>query len=165
LILLFIAAELSQSPPRTEPLLSGGKAAGRVPSAEASCRNDSEKFFRVKIIAATFKCFFCSRLPAVLAHCANMAAAELAAKNRLPAIYARGDFVASGGLVSYGADQGEPYRRTAVFVDKILKGTKPADIPVEQPTKFEFIINLKAAKQIGLTVPPNVLARADKVIK
>jgi putative tryptophan/tyrosine transport system substrate-binding protein len=91
--------------------------------------------------------------------------AELAAKNRLPAIYARGDFIASGGLVSYGADQAEPYRRTAAMVDKILKGTKPADIPVEQPTKFEFVINLKAAKQIGLTIPPNVLARADKVIK
>jgi ABC-type uncharacterized transport system substrate-binding protein len=93
--------------------------------------------------------------------------AELAAKNRLPAIYARGDFVASGGLVSYGADQAEPYRRTAVFVfvDKILKGTKPADIPVEQPTKFELVINLKTAKQIGLTIPPNVLVRADRVIK
>ena len=91
--------------------------------------------------------------------------AELAVKNRLPAIYARGDFVASGGLVSYGADQAEPYRRTAVFVDKILKGTKPADIPVEQPTKFEFIINLKTAKQIGLTIPPDVLARASRLIK
>jgi putative tryptophan/tyrosine transport system substrate-binding protein len=67
--------------------------------------------------------------------------------------------------MSYGDDRTEPYRRAAVFVDKILKGTKPADIPVEQPTKFEFIINLKAAKQIGLTIPPNVLVRADKVIK
>jgi len=91
--------------------------------------------------------------------------ADLATKNRLPAIYAREDWIASGGLMSYGPDRAEPYRRGAVFVDKILKGTKPADIPVEQPTKFEFIINLKAAKQIGLTIPPNVLARADKVIK
>ena len=91
--------------------------------------------------------------------------ADLAAKNRLPAIYPRGDFVDSGGLMSYGADQIEPYRRIASMVDKILKGTKPADIPVEQPTKFEFIINLKAAKQIGLTIPPNVLVRADKVIR
>jgi putative tryptophan/tyrosine transport system substrate-binding protein len=90
---------------------------------------------------------------------------ELAAKNRLPAIYSRADFVESGGLMSYGADQEEPYRRIAVMVDKILKGAKPADLPVEQPTKFEFIINLKAAKQIGLTIPPNVLARADKVIR
>jgi putative ABC transport system substrate-binding protein len=91
--------------------------------------------------------------------------ADLAAKNRLPAIYSRGDFVESGGLMSYGVDQSEPYRRVASMVDKILKGTKPADIPVEQPTKFEFLINLKAAKQIGLAIPPNVLARADRIIK
>ena len=90
---------------------------------------------------------------------------ELAAKYRLPAIYTREDFVASGGLMSYGSDQTEPYKRVAVMVDKILKGAKPADLPVEQPTKFEFIVNLKAAKQIGLTIPPNVLARADRVIR
>jgi putative tryptophan/tyrosine transport system substrate-binding protein len=91
--------------------------------------------------------------------------ADLAAKNRLPAIYSRADFAESGGLMSYGADQSEPSRRVASMVDKIIKGTKPADIPVEQPKKFEFIVNLKAAKQIGLTIPPNVLARADKVIR
>ena len=91
--------------------------------------------------------------------------ADLTTKNRLPAIYPRGDFVDSGGLMYYGADQAEPYRRAASMIDKILKGAKPADLPVEQPKKFEFIINLKAAKQIGLTIPPNVLARADKVIK
>ncbi|HEV8725410.1 MAG TPA: ABC transporter substrate-binding protein [Candidatus Binatia bacterium] len=91
--------------------------------------------------------------------------AELATKNRLPAIYAQGNFIVNGGLMSYGADRTERYKRVAVFVDKILKGAKPADLPVEQPTKFEFIINLKAAKQIGLTIPPNVLARADKVIR
>jgi putative ABC transport system substrate-binding protein len=90
---------------------------------------------------------------------------DLAAKNRLPAIYSRGDYVSSGGMMSYGRDESEPYRRVASMVDKILRGTKPADIPVEQPTKFEFIINLKAAKQIGLTIPPNVLARADRVIR
>ena len=90
---------------------------------------------------------------------------ELAAKHRLPAMYSQGDFVESGGLMSYGADQTESYRRVAVMVDKILKGTKPSDIPVEQPTKFEFVINLKAAKQIGLTIPPNVLVRADRVIR
>ena len=91
--------------------------------------------------------------------------AELATKNRLPAIYTRGDYVESGGLMSYGTDFAEAYRRLASMVDKILKGAKPADLPVEQPKKFEFIINLKAARQIGLTIPPNVLARADKVIK
>ena len=91
--------------------------------------------------------------------------AELAATHRLPAIYPRGDYAESGGLMSYGADRAEPYQRVAVMVDKILKGTKPADIPVEQPKKFELIINLKAANQSGLTIAPNVLARADRVIR
>jgi putative tryptophan/tyrosine transport system substrate-binding protein len=91
--------------------------------------------------------------------------AELAVKHRLPAISDREDYTASGGLMSYGGNDSERFKRVAVFVDKLLKGTKPGDIPVEQPTKFEFIVNLKAAKQIGLTIPPNVLARADKVIK
>jgi putative ABC transport system substrate-binding protein len=91
--------------------------------------------------------------------------ADLATKYKLPAIFDREDFIASGGLMSYGPDRAEGYRRAAVYVDKILKGTKPADLPVEQPMKFEFIINLKAAQQIGLTIPPNVLARADKVIR
>jgi putative ABC transport system substrate-binding protein len=90
---------------------------------------------------------------------------DLAAKHRLPAIYSRAEFVQSGGLMSYGADRAVGFARAAVMVDKILKGTRPAEIPVERPTKFEFIINLKAAKQIGLTIPPNVLARADRVIR
>ena len=91
--------------------------------------------------------------------------ANLAVKSRLPAIYWRSDFVEDGGLMSYGASLIDLSRRAATYVDKILKGAKPADLPVEQPTKFEFIINLKAAKQIGLTIPPNVLARADRVIR
>jgi putative ABC transport system substrate-binding protein len=90
---------------------------------------------------------------------------DLAAKNRLPAMYPNSEYVETGGLMSYAADIVAMFRRSTVYVDKILKGAKPADLPVEQPTKFEFIINLKAAKQIGLTIPPNVLARADKVIK
>ena len=90
---------------------------------------------------------------------------ELAAKSRLPAIYARRESVEDGGLMSYGVSISDLIRRAAVYVDKILKGAKPADLPVEQPTKFEFIINLKAAKQLGVTIPPSVLARADKVIK
>jgi putative tryptophan/tyrosine transport system substrate-binding protein len=90
---------------------------------------------------------------------------ELAAKYRLPAIYFQKEFVDEGGLMSYGVDFDDLFRRAAVYVDKILKGAKPADLPVQQATKFEFVINLKAAKQIGLTIPPDVLARANKVIQ
>jgi putative ABC transport system substrate-binding protein len=90
---------------------------------------------------------------------------ELAGSNRLPAIYPDKEFVDEGGLMSYGRDSTDLYRRAAVYVDKVLKGAKPADLPVQQATRFEFVINLKAAKQIGLTVPPEVLARANKVIK
>ena len=91
--------------------------------------------------------------------------AELTASSRLPSIATNKSWVDAGGLMSYGSDLNFQYRRAATYVDKILKGTKPADLPVEAPTKFEFIVNLKAAKQIGLTIPPNVLARADKVIR
>ena len=90
---------------------------------------------------------------------------ELAGKYRLPAIYFQKEFVDEGGLMSYGADFDDLYRRAAVYVDKILKGAKPADLPVQQATKFEFVINLKAAKQIGLTLSPEFLSRANRVIK
>ena len=90
---------------------------------------------------------------------------ELALKHRLPTTYHWQEYVEAGGLMYYGPNVNDMYRRAAIFVDKILKGAKPADLPVEQPKKFEFIINLKTAKQIGLTIPPNVLARADKVIR
>jgi putative ABC transport system substrate-binding protein len=90
---------------------------------------------------------------------------DLAGKYRLPAIYPQKAFVDDGGLMSYGVDFGDQYRGAAVYVDKILKGAKPADLPVQQATKFEFIINLKAAKQIGLTLPPELLARANQVRK
>ena len=90
---------------------------------------------------------------------------EFATENRLPAMYATPEFVEAGGLMSYALNYTDLFRRAATYVDRILKGAKPADLPVEQPKKVEFIINLKAAKQIGLTIPPNVLARADRVIK
>jgi len=107
------------------------------------------------IMTATTRPFFAARKRIV----------ELAGKYRLPAIYPEEGFVDEGGLMSYGVDFDELYRKAAVYVDKILKGAKPADLPVQQATKFEFIINLKAAKQIGLKIPPNVLARADRVIQ
>jgi putative ABC transport system substrate-binding protein len=90
---------------------------------------------------------------------------ELAAKNRLPAMYDEREFAEAGGLMFYGTDHVDLFHRAATFVDKILKGAKPADLPVEQPTKFRFVINLKTAKELGLTIPPNVLARADRVIR
>ena len=91
--------------------------------------------------------------------------AELATKNHLPTMWAESGLMDAGGLMSYGPNYADLFRRSATYVDKILRGAKPADIPVEQPTKFEFVINLKTAKQIGVTIPPNVLARADRVIR
>jgi putative ABC transport system substrate-binding protein len=90
---------------------------------------------------------------------------DFAVKNRLPAMYPYSEFVEAGGLMSYAPNYTDLYRRAADFVDKILKGTKPAEIPVEQPTKFEFVVNLNAAKQTGVTIPPNVLVRAERVIR
>ena len=90
---------------------------------------------------------------------------HLAAKNRLPVVYPQREFVDAGGLISYGPDLADLFRRAATYVDKILKGAKPADLPVEQPTKFELVINLKTAKTLGLTIPPSLLQRADQVIQ
>ena len=101
--------------------------------------------------------------PVLNSHRANIVA--LAIKNRLPAMYNVSEFVETGGLMTYSVSWIDLFHRSATYVDKILKGAKPADLPVEQPKKFDFVINLKAAKQIGLTIPSKVLARADKVIK
>ena len=104
-------------------------------------------------------------LPSPLFHSNRKRIVEFAAKSRLPSIFHSRDFVDAGGLMCYGGNNADLLRRVAYYVDRILKGAKPVDLPVEQPMKFEMIINLKTAKQIGLTIPPNVLARADKVIK
>ena len=90
---------------------------------------------------------------------------DLAAKNRLPAVYSSRDFVDAGGLMSYGPDFADLFRRAATYVDKILKGAKPGDLPVEQPTKLELVINLKTAKALGLAIPPSLLQRADQIIE
>ena len=101
--------------------------------------------------------------PVTLTH--QMQIVELAAKNRLPAMYPYGEFTEGGGLMAYSTNRTEMHRRSATFVDKILKGAKPADLPIEQPTKFELVINMKTAQAIGLTIPPSLLLRADQVIE
>jgi putative ABC transport system substrate-binding protein len=104
-------------------------------------------------------------LPSALFNSHRKQIVSLVTNSRLPAMYPRAEYVEDGGLLTYGVNTPDLYRRAATFVDKILKGAKPSDLPVEQPTKFELVINLKTAKQIGLEIPANVLARADKVIR
>jgi putative ABC transport system substrate-binding protein len=131
-------------------------------SMEVSGVNDFESAFKAATTARS-AALAVTQSPPFLSNRKQIA--ELATKNRLPAIYNRGDWVDSGGLMSYGSNRAEPYRHVASMVDKIFQGTKPADLPVEQPTKFELAINLKTAKQIGVTIPQSMLYRADRVIK
>jgi putative tryptophan/tyrosine transport system substrate-binding protein len=134
----------------------------QVQSLEVRSPNDFESAFKAAIGGRAHALFI---VQTALINNRRARIVELATKNRLPTMFGEGAHVESGGLMSYAPNSADLFRRAATYVDKILKGTKPADLPVEQPTKFEFIINLKAAKQIGLTIPPNVLVRADKVIR
>ena len=135
----------------------------KLQSQNIQSPKDFETAFQAATKGRADAVLFRVRGPVLSPHRTGVAA--LAVKSRLPAIYETAEDVEAGGLMSYGVNVNDLYRRAATYVDKILKGRKPADLPVEQPTKFELIINLKAAKQIGLTIPPNVLVRADKVIK
>ena len=145
-------------------------------AAEAAARERGWKLLSLEIrdageIEGAFKAATGARAGALLVLAGGLLfpharrVAELAARSRLPAMYELRPYVEAGGLISYGADIIEIWRRAAVFVDKILKGAKPADLPVEQPTKFELVINLKAAKALGLTIPQSILLRADEVIQ
>jgi putative ABC transport system substrate-binding protein len=145
-----------------EAQTSGRVLGVQVRSLEVRSGDDFENAFRSAIDGRVNGLVVAQNLP-ITAHVQRVV--ELARKNRLPAIYATGEWSDIGGLMSYAPKFIDLYRRAATYVDKILKGAKPADLPVEQPTKFELVINLKTAKQIGLTIPPNVLARADRVIK
>jgi putative ABC transport system substrate-binding protein len=153
-----------------------GTADQRFKEAEADAQRLGLRLHRLGATGAndldsTFKAAKRTGVQAILAHPSTFVVnnrariIELAVKHRMPVIYSGWESAAAGGLMSYGLDIVDNYRRAAIYVDKILKGTKPADLPVQQPMKFEFVINLKAAKQIGLTIPPNVLARADRVIR
>ena len=134
----------------------------QLQSLQVSSANDIDDAFEA-VLRERADALITSPNPVVTAE--HKRIVDFTAKNRLPAIYSNPVFVHAGGLMSYAPDINANFRRAAIFVDKILKGTKPGDLPVEQPAKFELVINLRTAKQIGLTIPANVLARADKVIK
>ena len=159
---LWNPANPAQAPQWREAQAAAQALGLRLQSLEVRSSNDFDSTFEAALRERA-RALIASPEPLINTHLKRIV--EFAAKNRLPAMYAGPEVVDAGGLMSYSPDYTYQYRRAATYVDKILKGAKPADLPVEQPTKFELIINLKAAKQIGLTIPPNVLARADKVIK
>jgi len=162
-VALFWNSTNSEQEPQIKEIKVAGQALGiELQILEVRGTNDFDKAFSA---ITKERADALLTLPDPLSVSQGRRIAAFAAKNRLPAMYPRMEFVDAGGLMAYGPSYSDLFRRAATYVDKILKGTKPADLPVEQPTKFEFIINLKTAKQIGLTIPPNVLARADKVIR
>jgi len=145
-----------------ETELAAGAFGVKIHSLDIKASKDFETAFRATLRQRA-DAMLVLNSPVFPSHRAQLT--EFAIKNRLPAVYFSPAFVDGGGLMSYGVRTADLFRRAATYVDKILKGAKPADLPVEQPTKFEFIVNLKTAKQISLTIPPNVLARADRVIR
>jgi putative tryptophan/tyrosine transport system substrate-binding protein len=159
---LWNSANPAQAPQWREARAAAQALGLRLQSLEVRSSNDFDSAFEAALRERA-RALIASPEPLINTYLKRIV--EFAAKNRLPAMYAGPEVVDAGGLMSYAPDYTYQYRRAATYVDKILKGAKPADIPVEQPTKFEFVINLKTAKQIGLTIPPNVLARADRVIK
>src|ERR1041384_5391132 len=165
--LVYVAALGSSLEPGNAQTLGEAEGAAQVLGLKLQCLevqsfNALESAFKAAIKERT-QALIVFRNPVASSH--RKQVAGLVAKSRLPVMFPRRDYVESGGLMSYGASDIDLFRRAAIYVDKILKGAKPADLPVEQPTKFELVINLKTTKQIGLNIPPNVLARADKVIK
>jgi putative tryptophan/tyrosine transport system substrate-binding protein len=144
--------------------LDGSTASGMAGLLEAF-RRRLDEFENAFKTASRAKAGAILVLPTSILNINRKRIADLATKNRLPTMLATSQHMDAGALMSYGPDYADLYRRAAVFVDKILKGAKPADLPVEQPMKFELVINLKTAKQIVLTIPPNVLVRADRVIR
>jgi putative ABC transport system substrate-binding protein len=148
--------------PKSEMQAAAQALGVQLQTLEVRSANDFDPAFKA-VLKARAQALIISPSPVFITYQRQIV--DFAAKNRLPAMYTTGDYVIGGGLMSYAHNNLENWRRAATYVDKILKGAKPADLPVEQPTKFELVINLKTAKQIGLTLPPNVLARADRVIR
>jgi putative tryptophan/tyrosine transport system substrate-binding protein len=142
--------------------VTAGELKVQIQALEVRSANDLEKAIST-ISKGQAQTLMTVRDPAIYANQARIL--EFAAENRLPTMHMDKEPVEAGGLMSYGPNVPDLFRRAATYVDKILKGAKPGDLPVERPTKFDFVINLKTAKQLGLTIPPNVLARADKVVK
>jgi len=153
----FVVIEITRNPDKTIKFLVPGAINARFASMKQG--------LTAAMLVSPPQDFLAKKMGFVVLARSQRQIVDLATKTRLPAMYGASGFVEAGGLISYAANFAERFHRAATYVDKILKGAKPADLPVEQPTKFEFVINLKAAKQIGLTIPSSVLYRADKIIK